>query len=119
MRPLAVLLQGRLVPVGAELAAAAGIGDDIDPAPLQPQLADRGRIAGQQRRLEAAEAVVARTTKALEEIDAVLADPAIYVKDPRKAADLGQKRLKAQAAVDKAEAEWMDIAEQLAALETA
>jgi ATP-binding cassette subfamily F protein 3 len=71
------------------------------------------------RRLEAAEAVVTRTTKALEEIDAVLADPAIYVKDPRKAADLGQKRLKAQASVDKAEAEWMDIAEQLAALETA
>ena len=57
MRPLAVLLQGRLMPVGAELAATAGIGDDIDPAPLQPQLADRGRIAGQQRRLEAAVAV--------------------------------------------------------------
>jgi protein involved in temperature-dependent protein secretion len=54
--------------------------------------------------------VVARTTKALEELDVVLADPAIYVKDPRKAADLGQKRLKAQAAVDKAEAEWMEIA---------
>jgi len=69
------------------------------------------------RRLDAAEAVVARTTKALEEIDAVLADPALYVKNPGKVAEFGQKRLKAQAAVDKAEGEWMEIAEQLAAVE--
>jgi ATP-binding cassette subfamily F protein 3 len=61
--------------------------------------------------------VLARTTKALVEIDAVLADPAIYVKNPAQAADLGQKRIKAQASVDKAEAEWMGIAEQLAAVE--
>jgi ATP-binding cassette subfamily F protein 3 len=88
-------------------------------APPPPARPAAGMAGPLKRRLEAAEAVVARTTKALEEIDVVLADPAIYVKDPRKAADLGQKRLKAQAAVDKAEAEWMEIAEQLAALETA
>jgi ATP-binding cassette subfamily F protein 3 len=91
---------------------------EAPPPPPAPRPA-AGMAGPLKRRLEAAEAVVARTTKALEEIDAVLADPAIYVKDPRKAADLGQKRLKAQAAVDKAEAEWIDIAEQLAALETA
>ncbi len=82
--------------------------------PPRPSAAHAGPL---KRKLEAAEAVLARTTKALEEIDAVLADPAIYVKNPAQAADLGQKRIKAQASVDKAEAEWMGIAEQLAAVE--
>jgi ATP-binding cassette subfamily F protein 3 len=84
------------------------------PPPPRPSAAQAGPL---KRKLEAAEAVLARTTKALEEIDAVLADPAIYVKSPTQAADLGQKRIKAQASVDKAEAEWMGIAEQLAAVE--
>ncbi len=39
------------------------------------------------------------------------------MKNPAQAADLGQKRVKAQASVDKAEAEWMEIAEQLAAVQ--
>ena len=65
MRALAVLLLGRLVPFRSELAAAAGVGDDIDTAPLQPQLADRRRVAGQQRRLEAAVAVQQRRVRAV------------------------------------------------------
>ena len=84
------------------------------PPPPRPSAAQAGPL---KRKLDAAEAVVTRTTKALEEIDAALADPALYVKNPGQAADLGQKRIKAQAAVDKAEAEWMAIAEQLAAVE--
>ncbi|MCF8504287.1 MAG: ATP-binding cassette domain-containing protein [Caulobacter sp.] len=86
----------------------------VAPPPPRPSAAQAGPL---KRKLEAAEAVLARTTKALEEIDRVLADPAIYVKNPGQAADLGQKRIKAQASVDKAEAEWMGIAEQLAAVE--
>ncbi len=82
------------------------------PPPPRPSSAQVGPL---KRKLEAAEAVVIRTTKALGEIDAALADPAIYVKNPAQAADLGQKRAKAQASVDKAEAEWMAIAEQLTA----
>ena len=54
---LAVFLQGRLVPARAELAAPARIGHDIDAAALEPEPADRRRIAGQQGRLEAAVAV--------------------------------------------------------------
>jgi ATP-binding cassette subfamily F protein 3 len=94
-----------------------------EPVVEAPKAAPAPRVTAAQagplkRKLEAAEAVVTRTTKQLEEIDAVLADPAVYVKDPAKAADLGQKRIKAQAAVDKAEAEWMALAEQLAAVES-
>jgi len=84
-------------------------------APPPPPRAQPAQVGPLKRKLEAAEAVVARTTKQLAEIDTVLADAAIYVKDPAKAADLGQKRIKAQAAVDKAEAEWMVIADQLTA----
>ena len=91
--------------------------EPVKVAPPPPPRIPAAQAGPLKRKLEAAEAVLARTTKALEEIDAVLADPAIYVKNPAQAADLGQKRIKAQASVDKAEAEWMGIAEQLAAVE--
>ena len=88
------------------------------PPPPPPAPKPAAGMAGPlKRRLEAAEAVLARTTKALEEIDAVLADTQIYVKQPAKVAEFTDKRVKAQAAVDRAEAEWMEIAEQLAAVE--
>jgi ATP-binding cassette subfamily F protein 3 len=63
------------------------------------------------RRLEAAEEVLARCTRTLEALDRELADPQLYVKDPAKAADLGRRREKAQAALDEAEAKWMQAAE--------
>jgi ATP-binding cassette subfamily F protein 3 len=43
----------------------------------------------------------------LQEIDARLTDPAVFAKDPAKAADLGRQRQAAQNAVDAAEAEWL------------
>ncbi len=94
--------------------------EEPKPAPVAPPPAPKvnaGMAAPLRRKLEAAETVLARTTRALEEIDAVLADPDIYVKNPKKVAEFTEKRVKAQAAVDKAEAEWMDIAEQLSAAE--
>ena len=63
------------------------------------------------RKLEAAEATLARETKAVAETDAILADPALYTRDPARAAELGQKRVKQQAALDRAEAIWMAAAE--------
>ncbi len=63
------------------------------------------------RRLEAAEVVLARETKALAEIDAALADPKLFFRDPDKIAELTKRREKTQAAVDKAEATWIDAAE--------
>jgi ATP-binding cassette subfamily F protein 3 len=63
------------------------------------------------RRLEAAEVVLARETKTLAEIDAQLADPKLFAKDPGKAAELTRRRDKTQANLDKAEATWMEAAE--------
>ena len=61
------------------------------------------------RRLEAAEEVLARCTRTLEDLDAKLAEA--YAKDAAQAAELARKRDKAQAALDEAEAKWMAAAE--------
>jgi len=83
-----------------------------EPVKVVPAPAPRPMPAGPlKRRLEAAEEVLARTTRQLEELDRQLADPKLYVNDPAKAADLGRKREKAQAAVNEAEAKWMEAAE--------
>jgi ATP-binding cassette subfamily F protein 3 len=63
------------------------------------------------RKLEAAEQTLARCTSQLAELDHALADPALYVKDPAKARELGERRDKAQGRMDKAEADWMAAAE--------
>jgi ATP-binding cassette subfamily F protein 3 len=68
------------------------------------------------RRAEAAEAALGRATTALAEIDARLTDPAVFSKDPAKAADLGRRRDAAQAAVNAAEQEWIDAQEAYEAL---
>jgi ATP-binding cassette subfamily F protein 3 len=68
------------------------------------------------RRTEAAEAALGRATAALSEIDAQLTNPAVFAKDPAKAADLGRRRDAAQATVDKAEAEWLAAQEAYEAL---
>ena len=68
------------------------------------------------RRLEAAEAAMARAAAALGEIDAALTDPQVFAKDPAKAADLGRRRDAAQKTIDAAEQEWMAAQEAYDAL---
>jgi ATP-binding cassette subfamily F protein 3 len=68
------------------------------------------------RRVESAEAALARATASLAEIDKALIDPAVFAKDPAKAADLGRRRDAAQAAVDTAEQEWLAAQEAYEAL---
>jgi ATP-binding cassette subfamily F protein 3 len=81
-------------------------------APRKPKVA----IEPLKRKIEAAETVVVRLTKTLNELDLQLADPGIY-KDPRKVAEVTQKRGLAQAKLDEAEATWMGLADELAAAE--
>jgi ATP-binding cassette subfamily F protein 3 len=68
------------------------------------------------RRAEAAEAALGRAAGALAQIDAQLTDPAVFAKDPGKAAELGRRRDAAQAAVHAAEQEWMAAQEAYEAL---
>ena len=63
------------------------------------------------RRAEAAEVVLARITDTVAKLDLALTDPAVFAKDPAKAADLGRQRQAAQAKLDQAEQEWLDAVE--------
>ncbi|MGZ8363863.1 MAG: ABC transporter ATP-binding protein, partial [Caulobacteraceae bacterium] len=82
------------------------------PEPVKPAARPNPAMAGPlKRKLEAAETVLARTTAQLAEIDTALADPALYLSDPKKVTELGERREKAQAKVDEAEAVWMAAAE--------
>jgi ATP-binding cassette subfamily F protein 3 len=84
-------------------------------APAQPAAAVRRgpavSLSTLKRKLEVAEAALAKATDAVAKLDAALADPALYVKDPAKAAEFGRRRVRAQAALDSAETEWMEAAE--------
>ncbi|MDR3511331.1 MAG: ABC-F family ATP-binding cassette domain-containing protein [Caulobacteraceae bacterium] len=93
--------------------AAAAPAPAAKPAPARPS-ASRDPVAQAaplKRKLEAAEAALARETRAAAELDQALADPQLYVRDPAKAAELGQRRAKKQAALDAAEREWLAAAE--------
>lgn len=68
------------------------------------------------RKIEAAEQVVMRTTRQVNELEAQLADPELY-KNPAKVAELTKRRDNAKAKLDEAEATWMELAEELAAAE--
>jgi ATP-binding cassette subfamily F protein 3 len=81
--------------------------ETIVEAPRKPA----GAAAPLKRKLEAAEATLARETTALAELDATLGDPALYAKNPAEAARLTERRTQLAERVDKAEAAWLAAAE--------
>jgi ATP-binding cassette subfamily F protein 3 len=80
-------------------------------ATVAPPRGAPAALAPLKRKLEAAEATLARETKAAARLDDALADPALFGRDPTYAAELGRRRTRAQEAVDKAEAAWLAAAE--------
>jgi ATP-binding cassette subfamily F protein 3 len=68
------------------------------------------------RKIDAAEQVVVRTTRQVNELETQLADPQLY-KNPTKVAELTKRRDNAKGKLDEAEAAWMTLAEELAAAE--
>ena len=97
-----------------------------EPAKAEPKAPEPARSAPKiapaplKRKLEAAEEIMARLTKQVEELDLQLSDPTLYAKDAVKAAEMGQRRDRLQAKLDEAEADWMACAEAYeAALATA
>jgi len=105
-----VLDRARLAARGPSqnVAEAAPAPPPPKPAPSQNPAAMVGPL---KRKLEAAEAVLARETRAAAELDKALSDPALFSRDPAKAAELGKRRARTQEALDAAEAKWMAAAE--------
>jgi len=92
-----------------EPKAAAPPAVEAPPPPPRPKPA----AAPLKRKLEAAELDLARATEALSLVDDQLGDPTLYARNRSKFDELSAKRAKAQARLDKAEAEWMAAAEAL------
>ncbi|HEX4199795.1 MAG TPA: ABC-F family ATP-binding cassette domain-containing protein [Caulobacteraceae bacterium] len=99
-------------------ARVAARGPAQTPTPAPPRGAPPA-LAPLKRKLEAAEAALARETQAAARLDAALADPALFGRDPTHAAELGRRRTRAQEAVDKAEAAWIAAAEAYESAESA
>jgi ATP-binding cassette subfamily F protein 3 len=97
-------------------ARVAARGPAQAPTPMPPKGAPPA-LAPLKRRLEAAEATLARETQAAARLDVALADPALFGRDSTHAAELGRRRMRAQEAVDRAEAVWMAAAEAYEAAE--
>jgi len=74
-------------------------------------------LAPLKRKLDAAEAALARETRYVAELDAELARPDLYAKDPSKAAELTKRRARLQERLDAAERDWLDAAEAYQAAE--
>ena len=73
---------------------------------------DRARVAAR-----APTQVLARETRNVAELDAELAKPGLYAKDPSKAAELTKRRVRLQERLDAAERDWLAAAEAYQAAE--
>ena len=103
----------------ARVAARAPTQVREAPAEAAPKAAPKVAtpLAPLKRKLEAAEAVLARETRNVAELDAELAKPGLYAKDPSKAAELTKRRVRLQERLDAAERDWMSAAEAYQAAE--
>ncbi|MBX6426026.1 MAG: ABC-F family ATP-binding cassette domain-containing protein [Variibacter sp.] len=68
----------------------------------------RAELAPLRRRVQAAEAEIERLTAEIARIDAALATEGLFARDPAKAAALSKARAAAEAALARAEAEWLE-----------
>jgi ATP-binding cassette subfamily F protein 3 len=102
----------------ARTPAAPAAAAAPEPPPPPPARGVRVPTGTARRKAEAAEAALARATRALEEIDAALLDPKAFA-DPQKMTDLAHRREAAHAAVIAAEQTWLEAAEALEALQAA
>ncbi|OQW54029.1 MAG: glycosyl transferase family 1 [Proteobacteria bacterium SG_bin9] len=83
--------------------------------PARDRKADDGRTRAQdaaaskasKQKISAAEAEIERITGILEKIDAALALPDLFQREPEKAAQLSKARANAAAALERAEEEWL------------
>jgi ATP-binding cassette subfamily F protein 3 len=71
----------------------------------------RAQVAPLRRAMEDAEKRMNRAATELAAFDKTLSDPALFVREPRRAVALGKERGLAAAAVERAEAAWMRAAE--------
>jgi ATP-binding cassette subfamily F protein 3 len=81
--------------------------EEAPPPPAPPSPGKKAPTGNARRRVEAAEATLARAAQALEAVDAKLTDPKTLAGDPVRLGELGRQRAQAHAALEAAEREWL------------
>ena len=69
----------------------------------------RAELAPLKRRIDAFDKTIARLTKRIAEIDAMLADPKLYDREPARVAGLGKERADAVSELASAEDQWLAL----------
>ncbi|HWW49720.1 MAG TPA: ABC-F family ATP-binding cassette domain-containing protein [Xanthobacteraceae bacterium] len=75
----------------------------------RPAPPKRSETAALNRKLSAAEAEINRITEIIAKIDAALAIPDLFQRDPKQAAQLAKARSAAASALERAEEEWLEL----------
>ena len=73
----------------------------------------RAETAPLRKRVQKAEADIARLSKELEKLDATLADGSLFTRDAAKAASVAKARADAASALAAAEEEWLEASHAL------
>ncbi len=69
----------------------------------------RAELAPLKRRIDGFDKTISRLSKRIAEIDAMLADPKLYDRDPARVATLGKERADAASGLARAEDEWLAL----------
>ena len=78
--------------------------------PQRPKSDNRGSL---KKRIAEAESEIARVTDIIAKIDTALSLPDIFTRDPKQAAQLTKARAGAEAALQRAEEEWLEASAEL------
>ncbi|KQQ91280.1 ABC-F family ATP-binding cassette domain-containing protein [Aureimonas sp. Leaf324] len=96
-------------------------GEAIEDAPaLVVSKVDQRRLAAEKRealkplkkKITNLEVQMSRLQATIKDLDEKLADPALYTRDPAKAADLGRQKSSAEKTLEKCEADWLEFTEE-------
>ncbi|WP_427022993.1 ABC-F family ATP-binding cassette domain-containing protein [Aureimonas ureilytica] len=72
----------------------------------------REALKALKKKISALEIQMGRLQETIADLDRKLADPALYTKDPAKAADLGKQKANAERTLQKCEGEWLELSEE-------
>src|SRR5688572_27777195 len=108
-----------------------GRSDGADASPARPQRTvtqkDLRREAAERRealaplrkKIKDCERLIERIRAEIQQLDGQLAAPDLYAREPDKAAEIAKKRAERVHAFARAESDWLDLSEELEALEAA
>ncbi|WP_061932754.1 ABC-F family ATP-binding cassette domain-containing protein [Aureimonas sp. AU22] len=110
----------KLILSGAR-AGGGNQGELVNEVPVQAvSKVDQRRLAAEKRdalkplkkKISALEIQMSRLQATIKDLDEKLADPALYTKDPGKAAEFGRQKSAAEKTLEKCEAEWLQFTEE-------